>query len=57
MTDSAEPFNLMRQRGIIHVIVMGVHINMCVRGRPFAIRQRVAQGQNVLLMRDLTDSR
>ena len=47
----------MRQRGIIHVIVMGVHINMRVRGRPFAIRQKVAQGQNVLLMRDLTDSR
>jgi type 1 glutamine amidotransferase len=28
---------------------------MCVLGRPFAIRQMVAQGQNVALMRDLTD--
>ena len=26
----------MRQRGITNVIVMGVHINMCVLGRPFA---------------------
>ncbi len=56
ITDSAEAFYLMRQRGITNVIVMGVHINMCVLGRPFAIRQMVAQGQNVLLMRDLTDA-
>src|SRR5260221_9027643 len=56
ITDSAEAFYLMRQRGITNVIVMGVHINMCVLGRPFSIRQMVQQGQNVLLMRDLTDS-
>ncbi len=56
ITDSAEAYYLMRQRGITNVIVMGVHINMCVLGRPFAIRQLVAQGQQVLLMRDLTDS-
>ncbi len=56
ITDSAEAFYLMRQRGITNVIIMGVHINMCVLGRPFAIRQMVAQGQNVVLMRDLTDS-
>ncbi len=56
ITDSAEAFYLMRQRGITNVIIMGVHINMCVLGRPFAIRQLVAQGQNVVLMRDLTDS-
>jgi type 1 glutamine amidotransferase len=46
----------MRQRGITNVILMGVHVNMCVLGRPFSIRQMVAQGQNVLLMRDLTDA-
>ena len=56
ITDSAEAFYLMRQRGITNVIVMGVHANMCVLGRPFSIRQMVAQGQNVLLMRDLTDT-
>jgi len=56
ITDSAEAFYLMRQRGITNVIVMGVHVNMCVLGRPFSIRQMVAQGQNVVLMRDLTDS-
>ena len=46
----------MRQRGIENVIVMGVHTNMCVLGRPFAIRQMVYQGQNVVLMRDMTDT-
>ena len=56
ITDSAEAYYLMRQRGITNVIVMGVHINMCVLGRPFSIRQMVAQGQNVVLMRDITDS-
>jgi len=56
ITDSAEAYYLMRQRGITNVLVMGVHLNMCVLGRPFSIRQMVAQGQNVLLMRDLTDT-
>ena len=56
ITDNVEAFNLMRQRGITNVIVMGVHQNMCVLGRPFAIRQMVRHGQNVVLVRDLTDS-
>jgi nicotinamidase-related amidase len=56
ITDSAEAYNLMRQRGIENVIVCGVHLNMCVLGRPFAIRQMVQQGQRVALVRDLTDT-
>lgn len=56
ITDNAEAFYLMKQRGVRNVIVMGVHTNMCVLGRPFAIRQMVRQGQNVALMRDLTDA-
>lgn len=56
ITDSAEAYYLMKQRGIENVIVMGVHTNMCVLGRPFSIRQMVYQGMNVVLMRDLTDS-
>lgn len=56
ITDSAEAYYLMRERGITNVIVMGVHVNMCVLGRPFSIRQMARQGQNVVLMRDLTDS-
>lgn len=56
ITDSAEAFYLMRQRGLTNVLVMGVHENMCVLGRPFGIRQLVRQGQNVALVRDLTDT-
>lgn len=56
ITDSAEAFYLMRQRGVTNMIIMGVHENMCILARPFGIRQMVAQGQNVVLMRDLTDT-
>jgi nicotinamidase-related amidase/type 1 glutamine amidotransferase len=56
ITDSTEAVYLMRERGIENVIVMGVHTNMCVLGRPFAIRQLVDQGFHVVLMRDMTDT-
>ncbi|HTL59237.1 MAG TPA: hypothetical protein VL361_26425 [Candidatus Limnocylindrales bacterium] len=56
ITDNGEAYNLMRQRGITNVLVMGVHENMCVLGRPFSVRQMVFQGQNVALVRDLTDT-
>lgn len=56
ITDSDEAYNLMRTRGITNVAVMGVHLNMCVLGRPFSIRQMVSHGQNVVLVRDLTDT-
>ena len=56
ITENAEAYYLMRQRGIENVLVCGVHLNRCVLGRPFAIRQLVAQGLEVALVRDLTDS-
>ena len=56
ITDSDEAYRLMKSRGIDNVIVMGVHTNMCVLGRPFSIRQLVYQGMNVALMRDMTDT-
>jgi nicotinamidase-related amidase len=51
-----EVYNLLQQRGIDNVLIMGVHANMCVLGRSFSIRQMVSLGKHVLLMRDLTDS-
>jgi nicotinamidase-related amidase/type 1 glutamine amidotransferase len=56
ITDSEEAYHLMRSRGIENVVVMGVHTNMCVLGRPFAIRQLTKQGLNVVLVRDMTDT-
>ncbi|MFM7213771.1 MAG: protein-signal peptide and transmembrane prediction [Verrucomicrobiota bacterium] len=54
--DGQETWNLLAQHGIRHVILCGVHLNMCVLGRPFAIRQMVYLGQDVVLMRDFTDT-
>lgn len=56
ITESAEAYYLLRQRGIEHVLICGVHLNMCVLGRPFGIRQLVAQDLEVVLLRDLTDT-
>ena len=54
--DGQEVFNLLEQGGIADVVVMGVHANVCVLGRPFGIRQLVRLGKRPLLCRDLTDS-
>jgi nicotinamidase-related amidase/type 1 glutamine amidotransferase len=51
-----EVYNVLEARGITTVIVMGVHTNMCVLGRPFSIRALVGLGKQVFLMRDLTDT-
>jgi len=52
----AEVWNLLEARGIRNVILMGVHANMCVLGRPFGLRNLAKAGKNVVLMRDLTDT-
>jgi nicotinamidase-related amidase len=54
--DGQETWNLLTERKIKNVILCGVHLNMCVLGRPFAIRQQVNLGKNVALMRDFTDT-
>jgi nicotinamidase-related amidase len=57
LTDNGqETFNLLAERKIDNVILCGVHLNMCVLGRPFAIRQMVKLDKNVALIRDLTDT-
>ena len=57
VSDNAqEVFNLCEAEGITNVIIMGVHTNMCVLGRPFGIRAMVRLGRNVALARDLTDA-
>ena len=53
--DGQETWNLLAERKINNVVLCGVHLNMCVLGRPFAIRQMVRLGKNVALVRDMTD--
>ena len=52
----SEIWNVLEARGIDNVIVLGVHTNMCVLGRPFGLRQMAKNGKNVVLMRDMTDT-
>ena len=57
ITDSGvETWNLLAARGIGNIILMGVHTNMCVIGRPFGLRNLKRAGKNVVLMRDMTDT-
>lgn len=51
-----EIWSILERRGINNVILLGVHTNMCVLGRPFGLRQMAKNGKNVVLMRDLTDT-
>lgn len=54
--DGQEVYNLLAQEGIEHIIYMGVHTNMCILNRSFAIRQMTRWGFQCYLVRDLTDS-
>ena len=51
-----EVYSALRQKGIEHLIVAGVHTNMCVLNRSFAIRQMTKWGMRCILVRDLTDA-
>ncbi|MDG2123979.1 MAG: isochorismatase family protein, partial [Verrucomicrobiales bacterium] len=48
-------WNVLHARGIKHVVLAGVHTNMCVLGRPFGLRRMVAAGMDTVLLRDATD--
>jgi nicotinamidase-related amidase len=52
----AEVYNVLKLRGIRTLLVMGVHTNMCVLNRTFAIKQMTRWGVPSILVRDLTDA-
>ena len=51
-----EIYGLFREMGIKYVLVMGVHTNMCILNRSFAIKEMTRRGMNCVLVRDLTDT-
>jgi nicotinamidase-related amidase len=51
-----EVYSELQRRGIKNLVVMGVHTNMCVLRRTFAIRQMTQWGMRCVLARDLTDT-
>jgi len=57
ISDSGEEiWSILEQRRVDNVILVGVHTNMCVLGRPFGLRNMARAGKNVVLMRDMTDT-
>lgn len=54
--DGKEIWSILEHHGIKNVILVGVHTNMCVLGRPFGLRQMAKNGKHVVLMRDMTDT-
>ena len=54
--DGIENWSILEHHGIKNVMLVGVHTNMCVLGRPFGLRQLSKNGKNVVLVRDLTDT-
>ena len=57
ISDSGEEiWSILDGRGIKNVVLLGVHLNMCVLGRPFGLRQLARNGKNVVVMRDMTDT-
>ncbi len=51
-----EVYAALRHFDIEQVVIMGVHTNMCVLNRSFAIKQLVRWQMPVVLARDLTDA-
>jgi len=51
-----EIYSYLQKKGINNVIIMGVHTNMCILNRTFAIKQMTKWGVNIMLCRDLTDA-
>jgi len=51
-----EVYSLLQQLGIKNVLILGVHTNMCVLHRSFAIKQMTRWGVRCILIRDLTDT-
>jgi nicotinamidase-related amidase len=51
-----EVYSALQLRGIKNLLVAGVHANMCILNRSFAIRQMTRWGVRCILIRDLTDA-
>jgi nicotinamidase-related amidase len=54
--NGSEIYSFLRERGIRNLLVMGVHANMCILNRSFAIKQMTKWGVRCILVRDLTDA-
>jgi hypothetical protein len=51
-----EIYSALKLRGIRNLFVAGVHTNMCILNRTFAIKQMTRWGIQCILVRDLADA-
>ncbi len=51
-----EIYSYLKQRNIDTILIMGVHTNMCILHRSFAIKPMTRMGMKCILVRDLTDA-
>jgi nicotinamidase-related amidase len=51
-----EVYSNLQARGIDTLLILGVHTNMCICNRSFAIKQMTRWGVRCILVRDLTDA-
>jgi nicotinamidase-related amidase len=54
--NGSEIYSFLRERDIHTLLVMGVHANMCILNRSFAIKRMTSLGIRCILVRDLTDA-
>jgi nicotinamidase-related amidase len=54
--DGGRIYSYLQHRAVEQVLIMGVHTNMCILNRSFAIKQMVRWGVDIALVRDLTDA-
>lgn len=54
--ETQQMYNLCKERGIEHIILIGEHTNMCVLGKPCGVYPLVSRGFKVYLGQDVTDA-
>jgi nicotinamidase-related amidase len=55
-SSTEEVYTLLKNRGIDHIIYMGLHTNVCLFGKPGALKFMVQAGLNCMLARDINDA-
>jgi len=53
---SNEMYRILKRLNVTNVLVMGVHLNMCIMGRPVGIKTLQSWEMDTILVRDLTDA-
>jgi hypothetical protein len=57
MPDTLEDvYSICKERGLTHLIYMGVHTQVCLLGKPMGLKNLKAAGLSCVLARDLTDA-